>query len=696
VTTTVLPPAPAGTRAPGVRLEVQALRAVAVLGVVVYHLWPLRLPGGYVGVDVFFVVSGFLISDHLMREYTARGRIALGRFWAKRARRLLPASLLVLVVTLGATLAFAPLGRHAQFGWEIIASAFYVENWALAAQSVDYMALSNVKSPVQHFWSLGVEEQFYLVWPLLLLVAGALAARLGRGRAHGVLWGIVLVGGASLVYSIVLTALTPSVAYFSTATRAWEFAAGALLALLLRRRPAPLPPLAAKIGSWAGFAVLAATMLVFDAATPFPSWYALIPVLATVLVIAAGTPAGAGSPSFLFGRRPVQFIGDVSYGTYLWHWPIIVLLPYALHRRLSTLECVVILFAVVALGWASKRFVEDPIRRLPSLAAGPTRRTFLAVAIATGGVAALSLPAALTRILPPEPSAATLAGPCTGAHALAAADCGPVESTALLAPLESFALDVPPADILACERSTTSGEYVRCDFGDLEGDGPHVALIGDSHGTRIVEPLRDAILERGGSLSTFLVSGCAMTSREVTGNAWTYDAPYAEQCRDLSVAAHDEVAADPTINLVVLTNRTRLYVSDDVTKRPLTAEMVGDTIDALRAAGKDVVVLTDPPEMHPTATQGGASATDCLQWSAPDGCGVTRAEAAFPDPMSEGAAAAGARVVDLTDRFCTDERCMAQVGGIVVYSDDNHLTRTYARTLQADLAERLWATAGAR
>lgn len=221
--TSAAPSSPRRRERTDVRPEIQALRALAVLSVLLFHLWPTRLPGGFVGVDIFFVVSGFLITAHLLREQDRTGTIALSRFWARRARRLLPASMLVLLVTAVAVYAVVPSARWPQFGTEIIASALYAENWALAWQAVDYMALSNVKSPTQHFWTLGVEEQFYVLWPILLVGLAALAARSGWSRSRTVLIGLAVVVLSSLVHSIVFTATSQSMAYFFTPTRVWEF-----------------------------------------------------------------------------------------------------------------------------------------------------------------------------------------------------------------------------------------------------------------------------------------------------------------------------------------------------------------------------------------------------------------------------------------------------------------------------------------
>jgi peptidoglycan/LPS O-acetylase OafA/YrhL len=691
VTPLALPRRSADARADSrVRREIQALRALAVLGVLLFHLWPGRLPGGFVGVDVFFVVSGYLISDHLLREHERAGTISLPRFWARRIRRLLPASLLVLLVTVLAVWLWVPDTRWAQFGSEVIASALYVENWALAVQSVDYMALSNAKSPVQHFWSLGVEEQFYVLWPLLILTAVAIAAILKAPSGRVIVTVLAVVTAASLAFSIFSTVAEPTVAYFSTFTRAWEFGIGALLAIVLRRVPRPFSESAAAAASWVGFGMIIFAMIAFSGATPFPSYTALVPVIGTVLVIASGSPKVRAAPTALFSLKPIQFVGDVSYGTYLWHWPLIVLLPYALGAPLTLPLSVGVLAASVALGWASKVLVEDPVRTHSLVSRSKPRWSFVAAGVAMSIVIAAAMPLATFRLTPPAVPASSAQPDCFGANAMLDEACAPVGEIPLTSSLSSFAIDVPPDDVLACELPTTAGDFRRCEFSDTSTDGPHVALIGDSHGTRFVEPLREVVLAEDGTLSTFLVSGCSMMSRELTGSAWGFEEVYAGQCRDVTTRIHDTVAADPDIDTVVLTDRTRLYVTEQQEFHPLTADMVVDSIERLQAAGKKVVVLEDPPEMNAIPPQGGGSAADCLSRAAsPEDCSLARSEAEFADPMAAAATVTGATAIDLDDVFCTTERCLSQIGGLVVYSDDNHISRSFALSLVETLAERL-------
>ncbi|NLP83911.1 acyltransferase [Microbacterium sp. CFH 90308] len=680
-------PAGSGASPRDVRLEIQALRALAVLGVVLFHLWPSALPGGFVGVDVFFVLSGFLITDHLMRELNRTNSISLPRFWARRIRRLLPASFATIAATAVGVYTLVPASRWPQFGQEIIASGFYVENWYLAWQSVDYMALSNVKSPSQHFWSLGVEEQFYVVWPLLLLLAAWLATRMKKNRRAVAAGALVAVAVASLIHSVSYSSSDPGPAYFFTSTRVWEFAAGGILALWLSSGRVALRPRAASVVSWAGIACVIVSMVTYGPATPFPSYTAMLPVVGTCLVIVAGMPSVRWAPSRVMAVRPVQFVGDVSYGVYLWHWPLIILIPYALGAPLPTWLKVIVLAASIALGFLSKKLVEDPIRRHRVVTQHRPRWTFAVTAAAMALTMVAVLPMARWTAQPvpaPEP---TTAG-CLGAMAMLDAGCGDVTAAPLIADPTSFAQDLPPSEIIGCSRAAESGTYARCEFGDPSAPRRY-ALLGDSHAVRLVEPLGDIARERDHGLSTFLINGCAAVAREEVGTVWGMpDRP--DLCRETSAAALDEIAADESIDVVILNNRTRLYLPTDPADLPLTAEQVADTISLLQAAQKQVIVLEDTPEMHETPPREAESASDCLLRTRDvEACALRAPQAEFADPMRAAAEMTGAGLLSLNDLFCDDDLCLPQVGGLIVYSDDNHLTRSFAGSLRGPLGERL-------
>jgi peptidoglycan/LPS O-acetylase OafA/YrhL len=375
--------------------EVQALRAIAVMLVVLFHLWPLRVPGGYIGVDVFFVISGFLITGHLLRDLAA-GTFRITGFYARRARRLLPASLLVLGISLLGTLLLQPSLVWVQTAQQVLASATYVQNWVLAAQHVDYLNPEISPTVVQHFWSLSVEEQFYLIWPVTLMIATGgwwmrrRTASVGRSRARPavVIAVMATLFAVSFGYAVQITSSSVEGAYFFSTARVWQFAAGGMLAAVTiagrNRVVAPNRPDSLVAGrsradlllrgslSWLGFGVIALTGLRFSAETPVPGWPALFPVAATIAVIAVGAVDSPWSPAYLVRLGPTQWLGKVSYSLYLWHWPLIVLAPSLLGRAtLRTTDKIALLVLSLVLAGLTKWLIEDRFLAKPASRVAP-------------------------------------------------------------------------------------------------------------------------------------------------------------------------------------------------------------------------------------------------------------------------------------------------------------------------------------
>ncbi|WP_017933210.1 acyltransferase family protein [Nocardioides sp. Iso805N] len=673
------------------RADIQGLRAIAVGIVVLYHLLPQRLSGGFVGVDVFFVISGFLITSHLLARPPRRTGDLIA-FLGRRIRRLLPASLLVLAVTLVASRLFLPETRWADTAAQVKAAALYSVNWRLAHDAVDYLAAANAASPVQHFWSLSLEEQFYLGWPVLILVLGWLGLRVRRSGTV-LAFGLGLVVAASFGWSIHLTASNPAAAYFVTTTRVWELGAGGLLALGQTRLASPRLPMGWRRGMvFGGLAVLALVATTFDAATPFPGWRAAVPVLATVVVIAADADLMGWSPVRLLALRPMRWLGDVSYAVYLWHWPLIVLLPAALGAARGRVDDVVIVILTLILAAATKRLVEDPFRgRAWTLR---TRRTYAL------GAAAMTVVVALTAALTAEVGhrqdveaarlAAALTGHdrCFGAQALdpgracPPSSADPVPAPALAAKEQDAYTKTAGSD---CWASYPTFVMRVCDFGRRDS-GITVALVGNSHAGQWLPALQRLAGQRGWHITTYLAEGCSMADllQEFPG------AGAAEACRRWATSTAAKVEADAP-DAVVFANR-------------VSSPAVGHTVaesQPLYAAGLHrilarwhripVVALRDTPAPK---DGGRISIPNCValhlhEWKH---CGADRSAWVPTDPVVAAAAdLTNVRVLDLNDHICGEKRCEAVVGGVLVYVDGSHLTATYAQTLAPYLAPALSA-----
>ncbi|GAB3456628.1 acyltransferase family protein [Actinophytocola sediminis] len=673
--------APAGQRT-GFRADIQALRAVAVLAVVLNHLWPEWLTGGYVGVDVFFVISGFLISSHLNREITGTGRVRLGRFYARRVRRLLPAAFLVLVVSLVAAYFLLPYPRWAATADEAVASALYYENWLLAVNSVDYSAVNAVASLVQHYWSLSVEEQFYLVWPLLLLLLFKL-----RGR-RAQLVGIAVVGAASLGYSVYLTEVSPNAAYFVTPVRVWEFALGALVALGGARLV--LPKVAAGVAALAGFALIVTTAIAYGHGTPFPGYLALLPTVGTALVIVAGTGGARLWHTPVTSAWPVQFLGNVSYSLYLWHWPLILLAPFVLGTtEPSVPQLLGVLGVAILLAYLSKVLVEDRGMAL-------TRGTGLTFAGMVAGVVVIALVAGTLNwtygrhVAQAEVEMAEQrANRCHGAGALDPAnECpdplGPAEIVAMgpaneyyKTPRECRQLD----EYAAGGKKTTS----ICDFSRGADSPKTVWLVGDSHAQQWQGPLLDLAREHRWVLKLSYLGACPFADIEYVGYRARAAEGGTQPCMDWSERMV-EVIADDSPDLVLVSFFARAEIADDGSDRSQVEQYRDGLLPYWRtwtAAGARVVVLADPPYNRDVRDR------DCvtLNPTEPLACAVPRAEAHPLDPLTEVARTTQeVTLVDLSDHFCDAERCYAVVGNVAVYFDGDHLNLEFVRSLKPMLA----------
>jgi len=674
------------------RVDIQGLRAIAVGIVVLFHLWPDRVPGGYVGVDVFFVISGFLITSHLASEVQRTGTVNVTKFWARRIRRLLPAAFTVLSTSLVAALVILPKSMLQQTLTEIGASALYVQNWVLAGSSVDYLGADNKPSLVQHFWSLSVEEQFYLAWPMVILLAVWAASKIRRSdetnrRAIGIALSVVFI--ASLAYSIFETARSQPSAYFVTPTRAWEFAGGGLLAFLPAWAGSASRPRLDQVlrlaAGWGGFALIVIAALAFNAATQFPGYIALIPVLGSMLIIYAGQHEVRWTPGSLARFRPIQLVGDTSYAIYLWHWPLIILFPFVLGRDLTASGKLGILVLTMVLAVATKYFIEDPVQRAKKAAA---RRAPAYVFMAAGMVVLTSVVALSTVHLAAtyqsRDDALKQVGVCLGAGAmLEQNDCDkPFARTATVAP------GYAATDIFWSDGSALAGGRCApkpgsilstCELGVVEDPDLTIALIGNSHGEHMVEPLAMAAEQQNWRLLPRVRARCSgLESAEEIREASADTSIAADQaeCYAWGHAVIDSLAERQDVDAVIIS------ASGVSANAEATAQ-----IQRLVDSGKTVVVLGDSPRFP-----GDATAAECVEASTAnydpcswDGDSQNAIDAAIAE-------ARGLPFVDIIPNFCSDDgRCHVVIGGLIAFFDNHHMTLDFSRTLAPFLARELSA-----
>jgi peptidoglycan/LPS O-acetylase OafA/YrhL len=665
---------------------------VAVGLVLLYHAGIPFVPAGFVGVDVFFVISGFLITGLLVSELQRSGTISLAGFYARRAKRLLPAAAIVLATTTVGTLLFLPQTRWSAVGGDIVSSALYFVNWRLADRSVDYLAEDAAASPVQHFWSLAVEEQYYLVWPLLLLVVAWLARRRrGGSTPNRSLWiGLAAVGLPSLAWSVYYTQHEQASAFFVTTTRMWELAVGAGVALAAARLASMPRPLALVLG-WGGLAAIAVSALVYSTSSAWPGYAALLPVLGAGAVIAAGGAAGPAGPVALLGTGLFRWFGGLSYSLYLWHWPMIVFAAAYL-GELRVWQGSVVAACSLLPAWLTFKLVENPVRYSRRISRSPRLALAIGACLTVVGVAGGLAPVAATELRTAGTGEVEARG--AGVFDSASPDERPTPPAGSLRPKGILpdplkaTEDVPDAYERGCQVQQTSSEPTSCDYGDPDGEVT-IAVIGDSKVLQWISAIDQLGEERGWRVKTYTKSTCTFADATISTGGEPYTA-----CTDWNNRVVKELLADPPD--VVLTSQGRSFALDD----PDDAGK-GSSADAMREglqrrwaelgeAGIRVAVLLDNP--HPS---GGTPVYECVadHRSDPSPCGFDRATAerrGAGDIQRE--AASGAEdvdVVDLTDYICPGDTCEPVIGNVLVYRQGSHITKTYVDTLAPFLGKQL-------
>lgn len=633
------------------RPDIEGLRALAVAGVIAFHFGFSGLPGGFTGVDIFFVISGYLITRHLLAEIAETGRLNLWRFYARRARRLLPASLFVILATLVAgAFILSPEEQSLYSRGAMFASAYMINLW-LIRWSFDYFAADATTNPFIHFWSLSVEEQFYLAWPALLLFAMWL-----RPGKRGAILVIGIAGLISFAACAWLTTTAQPWAFYFSPLRAWEFAAGGLATMVpqafWRERPQLAAPLA-----WLGLALIAGAYLSFNEEAPFPGFMALMPVAGTVLLLLAGAAGVGNGSSAVLALPPLQWVGKLSYSLYLWHWPVIV---YAsmLVPELSPLQRLGCLALALALSVLTYHVVENPIRRNGWLMANAARALVPAILLTGTGVAATYANARLA-VSDLDPEQRSIAASAARPSTARAAGC-----------------------ILSYETVTPKA----CVFGNKDA-GRSIALFGDSHADHWSTPLIEAAEKNDTKVVTWLKSGCRASRLTVWATKLKRNYTECDQWRAQSI--RQIIAARP--NLVVI-SEIALISLDKMSagmQAPQSQEADGRaglhaTLTAFSQAGLKVAVIRDVPfnDDHvdtcvSRALWRGQRPSLCDQkrtYAANDANAAIERDIVHTVP--------GASYIDMTNQFCDARTCHVFINGKIAYRDQHHLATPFAETLE--------------
>lgn len=670
-----------------IRLDIEGMRTIAVGAVLFGHAGVPFMAGGFVGVDVFFVLSGFLITGLLAREVSRTGRVNLANFWARRMKRLLPASAAVLVFSAMVAYLYLPITQRKDFGGDIISAALYVVNWRLADRGVDYLAEDIGKSPVQHYWSLAVEEQFYVVWPILMLIIGVFAAKRWKQGAFVVL-GIATV--ASFVYSVQQTADSPATAYFVSTTRIWELGLGALLALAATH-VARVPSLLRAIGGWVGIAMIAYAVLVFDEQTVWPGTNALVPTIGAALMIVSGLRLTPFSPQRLLSLAPMVWIGGLSYSIYLWHWPMLI--AAQAERPDMRLRFVVLLMILsIVPAYLSNRFIENPVRFGTFFK--PTGRALgLGLALTAIGVGVgYALSASVSLSDTPDKLDARTGG--IGAAALLdPANRGvvwsDVKSVDEMRPLPIEAgEDRPPfySNGMGCQVEGGYATPKLCEWGDTKSDRT-VVMVGDSKIAQWQTVLDEIAKDEGWKLVQITKSACPFTDASI-------DRPNKVDCRAWGKAALQEIL-DLKPDLVIASHRSREALpagktdDKDATQDAMAAGMASYW-STLTEAGIPVTALLDNPAPSTEPVY------ECVAQNADDltRCAFDReqgiASSGAPAALQAAREVDGVTTIDMSDIICPDgARCSAVIGNVLVYRQGTHITRSFIDSAQAQLADAL-------
>lgn len=645
----------------GRRADIQGLRAVAVLLVVAFH-GGLPIHGGFVGVDVFFVISGFVITSTMLREIDSEGRLSFAAFYSRRVRRILPALALTVAVVAVAAIGAIGVSARQMAGRTGIAASFFTSNILLAREAQGYFDPSPALNPFLHLWSLSVEEQFYFVFPAVLMCAVLLSRRL-RSEARliiGVTVAVIAAGSFALcVYTTGAgTGATSSSAHFAfymAPARAWEFAVGALLSVAAVRLARVARPTAAMFG-YAGAALVVVGAFKIDESTPFPGTAALVPVIGAALLLAAGTATGRGV-SGLLGFRPIVRIGDVSYSWYLWHWPLIVFAG-ALWPGNGGAKLVAAAASFLP-AWLSYRWVERPIHT------NVRWQGWRAVRLATVCIA-VPIAACLALLNAPLPSA----------------------NAATLSFLRASVFRHKDR-VRGCNRGIPIHEEPKTCSWTVPGARGSIALLGDSNAGHFTEPVSLAAKRLGYGFSVATYFNCPLVDVDV--HMTDLQPP---GCRKFVNRSLRELEADPPA-LVVLASATPIYLdagvaslSDPITgtvarsaaaRTTMWSQGLERVLRRLQRAGIPTLVVHTVPQWLDWS---GRSCAVVRVYYAPRSCGATQSRATVNNFRRQALIAERiavravplASAVDFIAQLCSPTTCATNHGDEWLYRDGRHLS----------------------
>ena len=677
----------------GFRPEIQGLRAFAVLLVVLYHVWFGKVSGG---VDVFLFISAFLLSLSFMRKINEGKPLNLFNYWLHVFQRLLPVATVVIAATTIASFFVLAPSRWAQTVTDAKSSLFYFQNWNLAFSSVDYYAQNaSVKSPFQHFWSLSIQGQIFIIWPLLFAAVAYFVHRFRGNLFTTAVFIFNTVFVASLTFSIVETDTNQGFAYFDTRTRLWEFAIGTLLAMLTLKWKAPEK--ARVIMGWVGIIGLVTCGAILPVERAFPGYLALWPVISGALVIMAGRTNSRWGIDRLLVSAPLQNLGNISYALYLVHWPILILYSSAVGTsRVNVIEGTIIILVSIGLAWLLIRFVEKPLRyrkdpfvpwlmmkmRFKTIFSVKTWADQLAFILAIFLVAGVPLAAAQTWIgyrntqseQNAELQVQTASENYPGARAIGGAQQGLIDN-----PIPSGGdvkaqyegLSDPCTGVFA-PSDPALAKYCNVQKYGPE-DAPLTMVIGNSHAEQALSIFKPIAEQTKTNLQTYLLGGCQYPVRSVNAG---------NECSEFNTKMTEEIIKRKPQTVVFIATIAQARSNDERADPSLD-----ETVRRLTEAGIQVIGLRDNPRfeynIYECAQKAGTDKSSCARPASDKYAAENPAKEIFDKYRDQGAV-----MVDLKDLYCPDGMCSPVVGNIYVYFDDNHVSKTYGRTMAQEVFQR--------
>jgi len=633
-----------------VRTDIEALRAIAILLVVAFHCHIAGVPGGFVGVDVFYVLSGYLITTLLVTEAETTSSLRLLNFYAKRVRRLLPAAALVLITTLlVAALIFAPreleLTAHAAR-----ANALYMSNLYFSHSASDYFSARVTFNPLLHTWSLSVEEQFYLLWPWLIML-GLLVWR----AKSALLRSMAVLTIVSFGINLWLTDHNRVIAFYALSARAWEFGLGGMAALV-PRGALQLNRTSWRLIGWSGLLLILGSAAAISSAQPFPGWLALFPVIGTALTLLAGAEQPLLGVGAVFNTAPLQALGGLSYSWYLWHWPFLVFAAAIVPAGSAAMR---IGAAVASLGMAfvTHRYFENPIRYNAALVQSPKLTLAVGSAIAAVSLVTAEVALHLANYRGSTPDMRTLA-----------------------AVRADFA-EMPRNQCLSLDGSST---VKTCTFG-APASLTNIVLFGDSHAAQWFDSLQQIAQRHQWKLTTVLKLGCAAVA--VNPGQGLDDDQECLAWRQQAIARI--IRMHPT--LILLGSATNKLDRPENPSASASAALAEDVragvlqvLQPLSTSGARLALLRDTPEFPFDVTSCRARA-ERHSWYPGDACDLPAERVLdpriFAAEKSAAAALPGVQLIDLTATLCPRGVCTTVVDGKVMYRDTHHLAGKSAASL---------------